>query len=117
MAVLELRHLSKVFPSRRLGKSGYRAVDDVSLTIEPGETYGLVGESGCGKSTLGRMIARLLPATSGQVLWDGQDLLSLSRKELLPYRRRLQMLFQHPDTSLNPRMTVLESLLLYPPQK
>lgn len=110
MAVLELRHLSKVFPSRSLGKSGYRAVDDVSLTIEPGETYGLVGESGCGKSTLGRMIARLLPATSGQVLWDGQDLLSLSRKELLPYRRRLQMLFQHPDTSLNPRMTVLESL-------
>lgn len=110
MAVLELRHLSKVFPSGRLGRGGYRAVDDVCLTIGPGETYGLVGESGCGKSTLGRMLTRLLPATSGQVLWDGRDLLRLSRKELRPYRRRIQMLFQHPDTSLNPRMTVLESL-------
>ena len=110
MALLELRHLSKIFPSGRLGNSGCRAVDDVSLTIGPGETYGLVGESGCGKSTLGRMMARLLPATSGQVLWNGQDLLRLSRSALRPYRRRLQMLFQHPDTSLNPRMTVLESL-------
>ena len=110
MAVLELQHLSKVFPSGRLGRGGYRAVDDVCLTIGPGETYGLVGESGCGKSTLGRMVTRLLPATSGQALWDGRDLLRLSRKELRPYRRRIQMLFQHPDTSLNPRMTVLESL-------
>lgn len=110
MAVLELRHLSKVFPSGHLGGRPCRAVDDVSLTIGPGETYGLVGESGCGKSTLGRMIARLLPATSGQVLWDGQDLLRIPRNKLRPYRRRIQMLFQHPDTSLNPRMTVLESL-------
>lgn len=110
MTALELRHLSKVFPGRGLRGGTCKAVDDVSLTIGPGETYGLVGESGCGKSTLGRMIARLLPATSGQVLWDGRDLLRVGRRELRPYRRRLQMLFQHPDTSLNPRMTVLESL-------
>lgn len=110
MTALELRHLSKVFPAGRLRGSAYKAVDDVSLTIGPGETYGLVGESGCGKSTLGRMLTRLLPATSGQVLWDGQDLLRIGRRALRPYRRRLQMLFQHPDTSLNPRMTVLESL-------
>lgn len=85
-------------------------MDDVSLTIGPGETYGLMGESGCGKSTLGRMITCLLPATSGQVLCDGRDLLRVGKRELHPYRRRVQMLFQHPDTSLNPRMTVLDSL-------
>lgn len=69
-----------------------------------------MGESGCGKSTLGRMITCLLPATSGQVLCDGRDLLRVGKRELHPYRRRVQMLFQHPDTSLNPRMTVLDSL-------
>ena len=85
-------------------------MDDVSLTIGPGETYGLMGESGCGKSTLGRMIARLIPASSGGVVFDGKELLSLRRRQFRPYRRRIQMLFQHPDTSLNPRMTILDSL-------
>ena len=69
-----------------------------------------MGESGCGKSTLGRMITRLLPASSGTVLYDGTDLLYIPQRKMLPYRRRIQMLFQHPDTSLNPRMTVLDSL-------
>lgn len=110
MAVLEVQHLSKTFRSQRLMGAAHQALDDVSLTIAPGETYGLLGESGCGKSTLGRIITRLLPATAGRVLWNGVDLLSLSPRAMRPYRRQLQMLFQHPDTSLNPRMTVLESL-------
>lgn len=110
MAVLEIQHLSKIFRSQRLMGAVHQALDDVSLTIAPGETYGLLGESGCGKSTLGRIITRLLPATAGRVLWNGVDLLSLSPRAMRPYRRQLQMLFQHPDTSLNPRMTVLESL-------
>lgn len=110
MALIEMKHLTKVFRSGRLGSRAHTAVDDVSLTIGPGETYGLMGESGCGKSTLGRMITCLLPATSGQVLCDGRDLLRVGKRELHPYRRRVQMLFQHPDTSLNPRMTVLDSL-------
>lgn len=110
MAVLEVQHLSKTFRSQRLMGAVHQALDDVSLTIAPGETYGLLGESGCGKSTLGRIITRLLSATAGRVLWNGVDLLSLSPRAMRPYRRQLQMLFQHPDTSLNPRMTVLESL-------
>lgn len=110
MAVLEVQHLSKTFRSQRLMGATHQALDDVSLTIAPGETYGLLGESGCGKSTLGRIITRLLPSTGGRVLWDGVDLLTLGPRAMRPYRRQLQMLFQHPDTSLNPRMTVLESL-------
>ena len=110
IATLEVQHLSKTFYSNRIFGRTHKAVNDVSLTIGPGQTYGLMGESGCGKSTLGRMITRLLPASSGAVLYDGTDLLSIPQHKLLPYRRRIQMLFQHPDTSLNPRMTVLDSL-------
>ena len=110
IATLEVQHLSKSFRSNRLRGRTHKAVDDVSLAIGPGQTYGLMGESGCGKSTLGRMITRLLPASSGTVLYDGTDLLDIPQRKMLPYRRRIQMLFQHPDTSLNPRMTVLDSL-------
>ena len=110
IATLEVQHLSKSFHSNRLRGRTHKAVDDVSLAIGPGQTYGLMGESGCGKSTLGRMITRLLPASSGTVLYDGTDLLYIPQRKMLPYRRRIQMLFQHPDTSLNPRMTVLDSL-------
>ena len=110
IATLEVQHLSKSFHSNRLRGRTHKAVDDVSLAIGPGQTYGLMGESGCGKSTLGRMITRLLPASSGTVLYDGTDLLDIPQRKMLPYRRRIQMLFQHPDTSLNPRMTVLDSL-------
>ena len=85
-------------------------MDNVSLTIKHGSTYGLIGESGCGKSTLGRLITRLIPATSGNVSYNGIEILNLSQREMLPYRRKIQILFQHPDTSLNPCMTVLENL-------
>ncbi|MGH2392629.1 MAG: ATP-binding cassette domain-containing protein, partial [Candidatus Limnocylindria bacterium] len=83
-----------------------RAVDDVTFEIRRGETLGLVGESGCGKSTTGRALIRLREATDGVVRFDGVDLFSLSREKLRKMRRRMQIIFQDPYSSLNPRMTV-----------
>ena len=85
-----------------------RAVDGVSLRVRRGETTGLVGESGCGKSTLGRLMLRLLDPSFGRVIFDGQDLTQLSQRDLRPMRRRMQIIFQDPYSSLNPRMTVRE---------
>ena len=108
--LLEVRHLKTWFPVRRglLGRAvgSVRAVDDVSFTLDPGETLGLVGESGCGKTTIGRSILRLIEPTAGQVLFGGQDVARLSRSELRRTRREFQIIFQDPFSSLNPRMTV-----------
>ncbi len=102
-SLLEVRHLKKYFqtPSGTL-----HAVDDVNFAIESGETLGVVGESGCGKSTLGRTIVHLLAPTSGQIIFDGKDISSPSKKELKQLRKEMQMVFQDPFSSLNPRMTV-----------
>ena len=95
---------------RRRPVGAVMAVDRINLRIRRGETLGLVGESGCGKSTLARAILRLIPATSGEVVFDGARLEGLTEPELRPYRRRMQIIFQDPFSSLNPRMTVGEAI-------
>ncbi len=90
------------------GNQVVKAVDDVSFHIYKGETFGLVGESGCGKSTLGRTLNRLYDPTAGEIRFDGNDIANLTNKELQPYRKRIQMIFQDPYSSLNPYMTVEE---------
>jgi oligopeptide/dipeptide ABC transporter ATP-binding protein len=112
MHLLEVSSLQVHFPVRRglLGrtKEVVRAVDDVSFTIGPGETVGLVGESGCGKSTLGRAVIRLIEPTAGRVTFEGEDLGQLNGSALRARRRRFQMIFQDPYGSLNPRLTVAD---------
>lgn len=110
MPLLEVKNLVKHFPVRggllnRVIKKVH-AVNGVSFSINKGEILGVVGESGCGKSTLGKLIIRLLQATAGEVAYGGDDITHLSSRELLPYRRKMQMIFQDPHASLNPRMTV-----------
>ncbi len=109
--LVELEHLKVYFPiksgillDRHIGD--IRAVDDVSLSIKRGETVGLVGESGCGKSTVGRTILRLYKPTDGRIVFEGRDISTLGEQELRPLRRRMQMVFQDPFASLNPRHSV-----------
>src|SRR6185369_6484153 len=109
--LVSIKDLKVHFPVAGAGlfrRSGQivKAVDGVDLDIQAGETMGLVGESGCGKTTLGRAILRLVEPTSGQVLFHGHDLAQLSAREMRAHRRRLQVIFQDPYASLNPRMTV-----------
>ena len=103
--LLRVTELRKHFVSRR-GQVSIRAVDGVSLTLESGETLGVVGESGCGKSTLGRTILRLLEPTSGEIVFDGEDLLALGPAALRAKRRDMQMIFQDPFASLDPRLNI-----------
>ena len=108
--LLEIKDLKMYFENRKglLGKKVecVKAVDGVTFSIRQGETVGMVGESGCGKSTTGYSIMRLYRPTSGKILYDGVDIAGMSSKEVWPYRRRMQMIFQDPYASLNPRMTV-----------
>ncbi|MCU0485643.1 MAG: dipeptide ABC transporter ATP-binding protein [Anaerolineales bacterium] len=112
--LLKVDHLVKHFPvlrgvfQRQVG--AVHAVDGISFEIQKGETFGLVGESGCGKTTAGRTILQLYKPTAGQVIFDGQDLVRLPREQVRRLRRRMQMIFQDPYASLNPRMTVREIL-------
>ena len=105
--LLRVEHLKKYFKSAR---GMVHAVDDVSFTLEPGKTLGVVGESGCGKSTLGRTIIRLQEPTSGSVFFDGKDVSKLNRQGLWEQRRQMQMIFQDPFSSLNPRMTISQAI-------
>ena len=115
--LLEVKNLTKYFPirsallKRQIGT--VKAVDGVDLTIYPGETFGLVGESGCGKSTTGRCILRLIDPTSGEIRFDGKDIGKLSHREMRSVYRDMQLIFQDPFASLNPRYTV-EQLLTEP---
>jgi oligopeptide transport system ATP-binding protein len=113
-ALLSVKDLRVHFPVRRgllMQQVGtIKAVDGVSFDIEAGSTLGLVGESGCGKSTTGRAIMRLVPATSGTVILEKKEILSLEKRELRAARRQMQMIFQDPFASLNPRMTVFDIL-------
>lgn len=112
--LLKADELVKHFPihrgilKRTVGQ--VKAVDGVSFTVGRGETVGLVGESGCGKSTVARMVTRLIEPTSGTITFDGEDLVSLPRAELKAYRRKIQMVFQDPFSSLNPRMRIVDSV-------
>ena len=111
--VLEVNNLGKSFYMREgfFGKKEFRAVDNVSFTLARGKTLGVVGESGSGKTTVGLTLMRLHQATAGQAIFEGKDILAMSNKDFMPYKRRIQIIFQNPYASLNPRFTVGQILL------
>jgi peptide/nickel transport system ATP-binding protein len=111
--VLDVRNLGKSFYSREglFGRKEFQAVKDVSFTLARGKTLGVVGESGSGKTTVGLTLLRLHQASTGQALFEGKDIIAMSNKEFMPYKRRIQIIFQNPYASLNPRFTVGQILL------
>jgi len=110
--LLEVKNLKKYFPVKagifKKTVAHVKAVDDISFAVKEGETLGLVGESGCGKSTTGRTILRLLEATAGEVIFEGKSVMDLDKKQMRAIRRDMQIIFQDPYASLNPRMTVAD---------
>jgi len=105
--LLDVKNLKKYF---KTPKGLLHAVDDVTFTIDAGKTLGIVGESGCGKTTIGRTILRLIEPTSGEINFDGCDIVKLKKKELLKMRRHMQLIFQDPFSSLNPRKTIMQTI-------
>ena len=108
--LIETRHLKKYFS---VPKGSLHAVDDINIKLFPGKTIGVVGESGCGKSTLGRTILRLIEPTEGEILYNGENIVPYKKKQMNEMRRNMQLIFQDPYSSLNPRMSVSELIVEY----
>ena len=107
MALIEVKKLSKFFPTEA---GMLHAVDEVDFQIEEGRTLGVVGESGCGKSTLGRVVLRMLDPTSGEIFFDGREITGLGKREIHKMRTQMQMIFQDPFSSIDPRMTITQTI-------
>ena len=105
--IIDVRNLKKYF---KVPAGNLHAVDDISFALEHGETLGIVGESGCGKTTTGRTLLRLVQPTSGQIFFEGRDIVNLSRRDMIKVRKDMQIIFQDPYSSLNPRRTIYETL-------